>query len=128
MVGKLRKWEEQVISVWHHHEEMFLKRQIDLHLLESKKEADRKNNVNRLQILYCKCDSEMGLCSIVYLRDNELWMVGSWHWLEQHLMWREMIRWEKQKHREKSARIYRVNDAINVLLDIRLPPYKPKNL
>jgi len=96
-----------VISVWRCHEEMLLGRQLELfqHLLESKKEADRKRNLNRLQILCPKCFSEMELLFIAYLKDNELWMIGGWRWLEQRLMWREMIHWEKQKHEAESAQL-----------------------
>jgi len=104
---RLRKWAEQVISVWRCHEEMLMGRQLELfqHLLESKKEADRQRNLNRLQILCGRCGSEMELFSIVYLKDNELWMIGGWHWLEQRLMWRERIHWEKQKRKEESAQL-----------------------
>jgi len=104
---RLRKWVEQVISVWRRHEEMLLRRQLEMfhHLLESKKEADKQRNVNRLQILCRRCGSEMELFSIVYLKDNELWMIGGWRWLEQRLMWRELIRWEKQRCKEESAQL-----------------------
>lgn len=36
---------------------------------------------------------------------NELWVIGGWHWLEQRLMWREMIRWEKQEREEEFAQL-----------------------
>ena len=54
---RLRKWAEKVIGVWRHHEEMLLGRQLELFqkLLESKKEADKQRNRNRLQII-CPID------------------------------------------------------------------------
>ena len=84
---RLRKWAEKVIDVWRRHEERLLGRQLGLfqNLLESKKEADEQRNRNRLQILCPRCFSDMELLSIAYLKDNELWMIGGWHWLERRL-------------------------------------------
>ncbi len=59
----------------------------------------------RLQILCPKCSSEMQLLSIVYLKDNELWVIGGWHWLEQRLTLRETMRREKQKREEEFAQM-----------------------
>jgi len=53
----------------------------------------------------------MELLFMAYLKDNELWMIGGWRWLEQRLMWREMIHWEKQKRKEESAQL----DFLSVL-------------
>ena len=75
------------------------------HLSESKKEADKERNRTRLQILCRKCGSEMELFSIVYLRDSELWVIGGWHWLEQRLIYREMMQQEKPKREEESAQL-----------------------
>ena len=98
---RLRKWAEQVISVWRCHEEMLMGRQLELFqkLLESKQEADKQRSLNRLRILCGRCGSEMELLFIAYLKDNELWMIGGWRWLKQRLIWREMIHWEKQKRK-----------------------------
>jgi len=110
---RLRKWAEKVISVWRRHEEMLLRRQLELfqHLLESKKEADRQRNLNRLQILCPKCFSEMELLFIAYLKDNELWVIGGWRWLERRLVLRELMQQERQKHEEESAQL----DFLSVL-------------
>ncbi|MFC1712414.1 transposase [Candidatus Poribacteria bacterium] len=104
---RLRKWAEKVIGVWRHHEEMLLGRQLELFqkLLESKKEADKQRNRNRLQIICPKCASEMELLFIAYLKDNELWVIGGWRWLEQRLMYREMMQRERQKREEESAQL-----------------------
>jgi len=34
---------------------------------------------------------EMELLLISYLKGNELWSIGGWHWLEQRLMYRERM-------------------------------------
>jgi hypothetical protein len=104
---RLRKWAEKVIDVWRRHEERLLGQQLELfhNLLESKKEADEQRNRNRLQILCLKCSSEMELLFIVYLKDNELWTIGGWRWLEQRLMYREMMQREKQKREEEYAQL-----------------------
>ena len=47
----------------------------------------------------------MELLFIAYLRDNELWVMGGWHWLEQRLIHREMMQREKQKRGEESAQL-----------------------
>jgi hypothetical protein len=47
----------------------------------------------------------MELLFIAYLKDNELWVMGGWHWLEQRLMYREMMRRERQKHKEECAQL-----------------------
>ena len=104
---RLRKWAEKVIDVWRRHEERLLGQQLELfqNLLESKKEADDQRNNNRLQILCPGCGTEMELLFIAYLKDNELWMIGGWHWLEQRLMYREMMQRERQKREEESAQL-----------------------
>jgi len=104
---RLRKWAEQVISVWRRHEEMLLGQQLELfqNLLESKKEADDQRNRNRLQILCPRCRTEMELLFTAYLKDNELWMIGGWHWLERRLMYREMMQREKKKREAESAQL-----------------------
>ncbi|MBM3240180.1 hypothetical protein FJZ31_28175 [Candidatus Poribacteria bacterium] len=102
------KWLREFPLISRCHEEMLLGRQLELfqHLLESKKEADRQRNLNRLRILCGRCGSEMELFSIVYLKDNELWVIGGWHWLEQRLIYREIMQREKQKREEESAQLY----------------------
>ena len=68
-----------MIDVWRGDEEKFLGQQLELFqdLLESKKEADEQRNHNRLLfIAYLKSKF------IAYLKSNELWMIGGWHWLE----------------------------------------------
>ncbi len=104
---KLRKWAEKIIDLWRRHEERVLGRQLELfqHLLERKKEADKQRNHNRLQILCPRCRTEMELLFIAYLKDNELWMIGGWHWLEQRLAFREEMRREKQKREEECAQL-----------------------
>ena len=104
---RLRKWAEKVIDVWRRNEERLLGRQLELfqNLLESKKEADEKRNRMRLQILCPRCFSEMELLFIAYLKDNELWMIGGWHWLERRLMYREMMQRERQNREEESAQL-----------------------
>ena len=104
---RLRMWAEKIIDVWRRHEERVLGRQLELfqNLLESKKEADKQRNRNRLQILCPRCGAEMELLSIAYLKDNELWMIGGWRWLEQRLMYREMMQREKQKREEECAQL-----------------------
>jgi hypothetical protein len=96
-----------VIDVWRCHEERLLGQQLELfqNLLESKKEADEQRNRNRLQILCPRCRSEMELFSIAYLKGNELWVIGGWHWLERRLMYREMMQRERQKREEESAQL-----------------------
>lgn len=64
-----------------------------------------------LQILCRKCGSEMELFSIVYLKDNELWVIGGWHWLEQRLIYREIMQQEKPKREEESVQL----DFLSVL-------------
>ena len=99
------------------------------HLLESKKqafekslskrvlgasaprEADKQRNLMRLQILCRRCGSEMGLFSIVYLKDNELWVIGGWHWLELCLTYREIMQQKKQKREAESTQL----DFLSVL-------------
>jgi hypothetical protein len=51
----------------------------------------------------------MELLFIAYLKDNELWVIGGWYWLERRLMWREMI--QREKHEEESAQL----DFLSVL-------------
>jgi hypothetical protein len=104
---RLRKWAEKIIDVWRRHEERVLGRQLELfqNLLESKKEADKQRNRNRLQILCPRCGAEMELLSIAYLKDNELWMIGDWRWLEQRLMYRDMMQRERQNREEESAQL-----------------------
>jgi len=104
---RLRKWAEKVIDVWRRHEERLLGKQLELfqNLLESKKEADEQRNRMRLQILCPRCFSEMELLFIAYLKDNELWMIGGWHWLERRLMYREMMKREKQEREEECAQL-----------------------
>jgi hypothetical protein len=104
---RLRKWAEEVIGVWRHYGEMLVGQQLELfqNLLESKKEADEQRNRNRLQILCPRCRTEMELLFIAYLKDNELWMIGGWHWLERRLMYRERMQRERQKHEEESAQL-----------------------
>jgi hypothetical protein len=110
---RLRKWAEKVIDVWRRHEERLLGQQLELfqNLLESKREADERRNRNRLQILCPRCRTEMELLFIVYLKDNELCMIGGWHWLERRLMYREMMQRERQKCEEESAQL----DFLSVL-------------
>ena len=104
---RLRKWAEKVIGVWRRHEERLLGQQLELfqNLLESKKEADEQRNRNRLQILCPRCHTEMELLFIAYLKDNELWVMGGWHWLERRLVYREMMQREKQEREEKCAQL-----------------------
>jgi hypothetical protein len=104
---KLRKWAEKVIDVWRRNEKRLLGQQLELfqNLLESKKEADEQRNRNRLQILCPRCFSEMELLFIAYPKDNELWVLGGWRWLEQRLIHREIMRREKQKCEEESAQL-----------------------
>ena len=80
-------------------------------LLESKKKADEERSRNRLQILCPRCFSEMELLFIAYLKDNELWIIGGWHWLEQRLIHREMMRREKQQREDECAQL----DFLSVL-------------
>ena len=47
----------------------------------------------------------MELFSIAYLKDNESWIIGGWRWLEQRLMYRELIQREKQKREEEPAQL-----------------------
>jgi hypothetical protein len=47
----------------------------------------------------------MELLSIAYLKDNELWMIGGWRWLEQRLMYRDMMQRERQNREEESAQL-----------------------
>ena len=39
------------------------------------------------------------------LKDNELWMIGGWRWLEQRLIHREMMQRERQKREEEFAQL-----------------------
>jgi hypothetical protein len=64
-----------------------------------------QRNRNRLQILRPRCSSEMELLFIAYLKGNELWVIGGWRWLEQRLMYREMMQREKQKREEEYAQL-----------------------
>ena len=104
---RLRKWAEKVIDVWRRHEERLLGKQLELfqHLLESKKEADKQRNRMRLQILCPRCGCEMELFSIAYLKGNELWVIGGWRWLEQRLIYRDMMQREKKKREEECAQL-----------------------
>ena len=54
----------------------------------------------------------MELLFIAYLKDNELWVIGGWRWLEQRLIHRELMQREKQKCEEEYA--YRI-----LILDLR---------
>jgi hypothetical protein len=110
---RLRKWAEKIIDVWRRHEERLLGRQLELfqHPLESKKEADGKRNRMRLQILCPRCSAEMELLSMAFLKGNELWIIGGWRWLEQRLMYREMMQREKRKREEKCTQL----DFLSVL-------------
>ena len=47
----------------------------------------------------------MELLFIAYLKDNELWMIGGWPWLERRLIYREMMQRERQKREAKSAQL-----------------------
>ena len=40
-----------------------------------------------------------------YLRDNDLRVIGGWRWLESHLMYREIMRRERQKREEESTQL-----------------------
>ena len=104
---RLRKWAEKLIDVWRRHEERLLGQQLELfqNLFESKKEADEQRNRNRLQILCPGCHTEMELLFIAYLKDNELWIIGGWRWLEQRLMYRELMQRERQEREEESAQL-----------------------
>ena len=51
------------------------------------------------------CGTEMELLFIAELKDNELWMIGGWHWLEQRLMYGEMMQRERQKREAVSAQL-----------------------
>jgi len=51
------------------------------------------------------------LFSIVYLKDNELWVIGGWHWLELCLIYREIMQQEKQRREAESAQL----DFLSVL-------------
>ncbi len=96
-----------MIDVWRRHEERLLGQQLELfqNLLESKKEADEQRNRNRLQILCPRCFSEMELLFVAYLKDNELWVIGGWRWLEQRLMCREIMQRERQKREAEFAQL-----------------------
>ena len=39
----------------------------------------------------------MELLFIAYLKDNDLWVIGGWRWLEQRLIYRELMQREKQE-------------------------------
>jgi hypothetical protein len=45
------------------------------------------------------------------LKDNELWVIGGWHWLEQRLIYREIMQQEKPKREEESVQL----DFLSVL-------------
>ena len=47
----------------------------------------------------------MELLIRAYLRDNELWVFGGWHWLERRLMYREMMQRKRQKREEEFAQL-----------------------
>jgi len=47
----------------------------------------------------------MELLFIAYLKDNELWIIGGWRWLERRLMYREMMQRERQTREEESAQL-----------------------
>ncbi len=53
----------------------------------------------------------MELLFTAYLKDNELWVIGGWRWLEQYLMYRELMQREKQKREEECAQL----DFLSVL-------------
>jgi hypothetical protein len=42
---------------------------------------------------------------LAYLKDNELWVIAGWRWLEQRLMYREMMQREEQKREAESAQL-----------------------
>jgi hypothetical protein len=47
----------------------------------------------------------MEFLPIAYLKDNELWMIGGWRWLEQRPIRREFMQRERQKRAEESAQL-----------------------
>ena len=104
---RLRRWAEKIIDVWRRYEKIVLGRQLELfqNFLESKKEADKQRNLNRLRILCPRCHTEMELLSIAFLKGNELWIIGGWQWLERRLMYREMMQREKQEREEECAQL-----------------------
>ncbi len=53
----------------------------------------------------------MDLLFIAYLKDNELRVIGGWRWLEQRLIYRELIQREKQKREDECAQL----DFLSVL-------------
>ncbi len=42
---------------------------------------------------------------MAYMKDNDLWIIGGWCWLEQLLMYRELMRRVRQKHEEEFAQL-----------------------
>ena len=84
-----------------------LGRQLELflHLLESKEQADEQRNHMRLQILCLRCGCETELFFIAYLKGNELWVIGGWRWLEQRLIYRDVMQREKKKREEESTQL-----------------------